>query len=236
MMRFACLMVAAMAVASCAPSQGPKQRYGRFIQLTANPGKVIATELAFARMAREEGTWTAFRHYATEDAVMPSPGIVLVQEALKDVADPPEPIAWGPDLVWSSCGGDYALSTGPATYPGGRKGRFATIWERQNDGEYRWVLDQGFELEQDHVQPELIPGKVADCAPPTGSRFVPTPSPDHSSGHSRDGSLAWVTSIAADCSRTLMVSVRQGDEMVEIFRRRADAPSVPEGAQAARCG
>ncbi|MBX7528011.1 hypothetical protein [Qipengyuania vesicularis] len=236
MLRHALACLTALAVAACMGPQAPRERYGRFLQPVANPGKVIATELAFARMARDEGTWTAFRHYATDDAVMASPGIVLVQEALKDVPDPAEPIVWGPDLVWSSCSGDYALSTGPATYPSGRKGRFATIWERQADGEYRWVVDQGFELEDDHVQPELIPANVADCSSPRASRFVPTPSADHSAGNSADGSLAWATRIAPDCSRTFMVSVKQGDEMVEIFRRQADAPQAPEGAEAPTCG
>ncbi len=39
-----------------------------------DPGRVAAADFAFARMARDEGTWTAFRHYAAPGAVMDAPG------------------------------------------------------------------------------------------------------------------------------------------------------------------
>lgn len=200
------------------------------------PSKVIAAELAFARMAREQGTWTAFRHYATDDALMPSPGFVRVQDVLKGVPDPAQPIVWGPDRVWSSCDGSYAVSTGGAEYPSGRRGRFLTIWQRQDDGSYRWVLDQGFDDSDAEVAPDSIPAIVAECG---STRFVRKPvrrNEAWGSGASDDGSLAWSTTLSADCARTVVISIRDKDGgQEEVFRRKAPAPPTPEGATAPNC-
>ncbi|RYD60478.1 MAG: hypothetical protein EOP58_16285, partial [Sphingomonadales bacterium] len=124
-----------------------------FLGSSAEPSTVIAAELAFARLAREKGTWTAFRETATDDAVWPSPGFVNVKADLKGVPDTAQAIVWEPDRVSVSCDGSFALSTGPATYPNGKRTRFATIWQRQDDGRYKWVLDQGFDLEAGYGKP-----------------------------------------------------------------------------------
>jgi len=207
--------------------------------LGGNPSAVIAAELAFAREAREKGTWTAFRNWATADAQWPGPALESVQQALAGAADPPEPIVWGPDATWVSCDGSFALSTGPATQPTGRRSRFATIWQRQRDGEYRWVLDQGFDLEEGYAEPEMIGAKVADCtggaAAPETDRPEVQRSAAWGSGRSNDGTLAWRTIVAADCRRTLVVEMNQGGAMTEVFRRESPAPSAREGQPAPSC-
>ena len=213
---------------------------GRAALFTADPSKVIAAELAFARMAREKGTWTAFRETAVDDALWPSPALTKVQDDLKGRPDPAQPIVWGPDAIWVSCDGTFALSTGPATLANGRRTRFATIWQRQRDLEYKWVLDQGFDLEAGYAQPEFIGAKVAECsrAGPHRGRWR-DPEVQHGaawgSGTSNDGTLEWSTEIAADCSRTLSVRLHQGGEMSEVFRRHSPAPAVPEGQPAPSC-
>ncbi|MGX7896452.1 hypothetical protein [Tsuneonella sp. HG222] len=201
----------------------------------ADPSKVIAAELAFARAAREIGQWTAFRQFATSDAVMPAPNPRPVAEVLKGRADPAQVIVWEPDLVWASCDGSHALSTGPATYPDGSKGRFATIWQRQGRSEYRWVLDQGFDLEDGYAKPDLIAAHIADCPPGTPAAGNATTWPDRSSGQSRDASLTWETRFAPDCARTFIVRARVEGEMREVFRREAAAPPVPAGRDPVTC-
>jgi len=240
------VMVAAL-LAGCA-SDGPSAR-GNRLDLggprdrdrdpeNANPSAVIAAELAFARMARERGTWTAFREYSTADALWPSPSLTNVRRDLAGTADPAEPIVWGPDAVWASCDGSFAVSTGPATYPGGRRGRFATVWQRQRSGEYRWVLDQGFDLEADYAAPEMIAARVAECPP---DRARPNRRPEvrrgeaWGSGRSNDGTLEWSTAVAADCSRTLTVRVVQSGAPTEVLRRESPAPAAPEGQPAPSC-
>ena len=250
MSRLAChALLAALAatlLAGCAPG-GPSARGNRLDLggprerdfVTANPSAVIAAELEFARAAREDGTWTAFREYSTEDALWPAPALSNVRRDLAGTPDPAEAIVWGPDAVWVSCDGSFALSTGPATYPNGRRSRFATIWQRQRDGDYRWVLDQGFDLEAGYAEPEMIGARVAECAAGTERSRWRRPEVRRSaawgSGRSNDGTLEWTTAIAADCTRTLTVRVSQGGAMSEVFRRQSPRPQAPEGQPAPSC-
>ena len=243
MIRLALAAVATtLLLAGCAPGTArvrPGDEERRDL-LTADPSKVIAAELAFARMAREKGTWTAFRETSVDDALWPSPGLTRVQDDLRGRPDPAQPIVWGPDAVWVSCDGTFALSTGPATLANGRRTRFATIWQRQRDLEYEWVLDQGFDLEADYAQPEFIGAKVADC-PPRGPEPRRWREPDvlkglaWGSGRSTDGTLEWATVVAADCSRTFTVGMVQGGTMTEVFRRHMPAPAAPEGQPSPTC-
>ena len=227
----AVLSIGVALIAGCAGGARMDERRSAFLGSSAEPSAVIAAELAFAREAHDKGTWTAFRHYAADDAVWPGPNWESVQTALKGVADPAQPIAWEPDRVWASCDGSYAFSTGPATHPSGRKSRFTTIWQMQDDGSYRWVLDQGFDLETDYDAPEMIAALIAEC--PAGPR------PQHQdarrglhwqSGQSDDGTLAWSTELKPDCSRTLVVRARRGEEMLEVFRRTSPPPAPPPGS------
>ena len=238
------LLIAAAALSGCMYASDPTTGQGAFRldrhdRLTGgdrgNPSAVIAAELAFARAARETGQWTAFREYATTDANMFGPHVRLTQEMLKGRADPAEAIVWEPDLVWTSCDGTYALSTGPATYPGGERGRFATIWQRQRNREYRWVLDQGFDLEPGYEKPDLIGGHVADCAAKDASRPARTQLANYASGQADDGTFAWETTLNPDCARTFVVRARVDGEWREVFRRVAPAPEAPPGGAAASC-
>ncbi len=227
----------ALALSACAG--GPGSGGQRYLAARANPSDVIATELAFAREARDKGTWTAFRNYATKDAQWPGPQWESVQAALKGVADPAQAIVWEPDQVWASCDGSFALSSGPATHPGGKRTRFATIWQRQDNGAYRWVLDQGFDLEDGYAAPEMISARVADCPAGRLSREGRPPKARRaaawSSGQSDDGTFAWTTELRRDCSRTLVVSLKHEGEMTEVFRRVSPVPPAPANGPAPGC-
>ncbi len=234
------LLLATFALALTACASGPGgPRGGRQIAAAANPGQVIATERAFARMAVEKGTWTAFREYATKDALWPSPALVNVQQSLKGTPDPAQPVIWGPDAAWSSCDGSFAVTTGEAVLPGGRKSRFVTVWQRQDDGEYRWVLDQGFASPGGEVSPDLIPAKVAEC--PKDRRLYDRTDRRARRGSawgsamSDDATLAWDTAIAANCSRTLTVRMAGPDGMQEVLRRTEEPPVPPAGGLPPRC-
>lgn len=232
------LAVAACALlAACAPSPGLDERRAVFLGSAAQPSAVIAAELAFARMAREKGTWTAFRATATDDAIWPAPGWQNVKAALRGLPDPAQPILWEPDMVWSSCDGSFALSTGPATWPDGRKTRFATIWQRQDNGEYRWVLDQGLDADAAYTKPEMIAAEVAECS----KRRLGDPRQKArrglawQSGQSDDGTLAWATELSSDCSRRFTVTARRDGAMTQVFSARATAPAATAGSPRPTC-
>lgn len=237
MLRLAITLSTALALAACST---PSHRPGRVLRPVAEPSAVIAAELAFARMAREKGTWTAFRATSTRDALWPAPRWQNVHDGLRGQADPPQAIVWGPDLVWSSCDGSFALSTGPATYPDGRRTRFATIWQRQSDGEYRWVLDQGLDLEAGYAAPEMIPARVADCRAGRGPTRIARLPPARRgetwhSGRSDDGTLEWMTELSADCSRVFTVRGAAGGSMAEVFRRVSTPPAARVGSPPPSC-
>lgn len=160
-------LVAALAtflLVACASGPGnPRDRYDRLLTPRANPGKVVATELAFARAAQEDGQWTAFADYSTDDAVMFVPEPVNAHTWLKGRANPARAVQWQPHEVWSSCDGSLAVTKGAWQRPDGTVGYFTTVWERQKDGEYEWVLDQGDVLPQPLKQPEFIKTEIAEC-------------------------------------------------------------------------
>jgi hypothetical protein len=199
----------------------------------SDPGEVVAAELAFARLARDKGQWHAFRATAAQGAQMFAPQPVRVEDFLKGRAEAPAGLVWQPYAVWSSCDGAYAVTQG-VWHNGARQGWFATVWQRQRNGAYKWVLDQGGDLTKPAETPEMISARSADCparrAPPHGEgRPARRPSgipvepfdkahpTDFTSHAAPDGSLAWHTEVGGQ-GRTFTVSIRQGADMVEMLR------------------
>ncbi|WP_390550788.1 hypothetical protein [Qipengyuania sp. MTN3-11] len=190
----------------------------------AQPSTIVATEVAFARMARDEGQWTAFRHFATEDAVMHGPsGPFPAQAWLANRGDPAAAVQWAPRTVWVSCDATLAVSMGRYRDPAGAVGSFVTVWRRQDDGTYRWVYDGGAD---DDPQPaprtdsepgpdeivvtafDTIKGEVADCPKPGEAVAAPRWDPvvsgaEVGGGRSDDGSLVWQWRQGADGTRRI---------------------------------
>ncbi|MDE2411835.1 MAG: hypothetical protein KGM18_08705 [Sphingomonadales bacterium] len=197
----------------------------------ANPSAVIAAEIAFAKLAQEKGQWTAFRATATKDAVMFEPEMILAGVWLRDKADPAKAVAWQPHQVWSSCDGSLAVTRGAWQADGGVSGYFTTVWQRQKDGKYRWIADQGEPLPMPLDAPDMIVAKVADCpagyrgkAPKKG-KVAPTPfDPAHRSGASDDGTLTWDVAVAPDHSRRFVITMASGGQPVTVQDLQIEAP------------
>ena len=193
----------------------------------ANPSAVIAAEASLVRLAREKGQWTAFAATAAPDAVLFRPGMVYARDWLRGQLNPPVSVERLPYQVWSSCDGTLMISHG-AWRQGAAFGSFTTVWQRQGDGQYKWVLDQNRATPQLPLQPEMISGFIADCperakrpagGPPQGrdgqpkpenSRNLPPLDPSHRSGKSNDGTLGWDIAIDPTGVRTLTVSWTKG--------------------------
>jgi hypothetical protein len=169
----------------------------------ADPGVVVAAELAFARAAKDKGQWTAFAEYAAADAVMFVPEPVNAQQWLKGRKNPAGTVEWQPYQVWSSCDGSLAVTRGPWTRPDGSVGYFTTVWQRQADGGYKWVLDTGETLDQPLAEPDMIAAQVADCGKEASDMIVsPTTRRSPPSYH-------WEKS-SADKTLTAAVDLREG--------------------------
>jgi hypothetical protein len=199
---------------------------------TANPSALVAAEIAFARMAREKGQWSAFREYADEDATMFVPEAVRARDWLKGRDDPPAPVQWQAHQVWMSCDGTLGVTRGAWQRPDGSTGYFTTIWKRQKKGDFRWVLDQGDTLTQPLAEPDMLSASVADCqrgvrgVEPDGTIVVEEQSASRAkgSGRSADGTLTWKYAVAPDRSRTISVSMRKDGGMREVLALSVAAP------------
>ncbi len=191
-------IAASLALASCAGGAGSGQR----LKPVANPSEVVATELAFARAAREDGQWTAFRKYAADGALIFGPdGAFEAKPWLSKQNNPEQSVRWQPHAVWSSCDGTLAVSRVSFVDPGdGTTGVGHTVWQRGKKGEYRWVFDFGWPTRDTPPQSDMISADVAECGPVSSV-------PDASTGQRRsaDGTLAWGFSYSADGQRNFTV-------------------------------
>ena len=226
MNRIGAFLLAGAAVAMLAAPAGAEKRRRPAGPGTANPSELIATEIAFARAAREDGQWTAFRKFADDEAVMFVPQPVMAKDWLKGQQDPAQPVQWEPYQVWMSCDGTLGVTKGAWHRPDGSVGYFTTIWKQQKKGEYRWVLDQGDALSEPLVKPDWLSASVADC-PQRGSG-----PPPHSGNEDRekrreagmtgygqadDGTLRWSYKVSPDKSRVLSVYLRKSGSMNEVL-------------------
>lgn len=221
-MRLFAAISIALLLAGCAGGrpQISEKRINRALALApgeAQPSKIVATELAFARMARNEGQWTAFRAFAAPEAVIHLPGgTVMAQKYLARLDDPAEAVRWNPRAVWVSCDGISAISKGRYRQADGEVGNYLTVWKRQDDQQYKWVYDMGV---ADNPQPpprptnapagkdeivvsayDAVEGFVSDCpgkganrgkVMPVAPAQILTDGFMGTAGTSADGTLQW---------------------------------------------
>jgi ketosteroid isomerase-like protein len=118
---------------------------------------VLAADRAFAAMAKEKGARAAFVEFADPQAVMFRAGVGAVKgrEAIGQAFQDPAPStpAWDPEGAEVAASADLAYSWGwfvwtPAT--GGpldgkppATGYYVSIWKKQPDGRWKWVVDLG---------------------------------------------------------------------------------------------
>lgn len=220
------LGAAALALSACAGQRAPGPPPAVIKRALANapgaaqPSTIVAAELAFARAARERGQWTAFRLFAAPGALLHGQnGPFAIEPWLATQINPPKAVQWEPRAVVISCDGALAMSQGRFEDPDGTVGNFITVWERQPDGEYRYIFDAGG---PDVPQPpprkpvedgnivvtalDAVKGMIASC--PRGGASIPPPPaiPVGEDGKtdarlSRDGTLRWRWEHRADGTR-----------------------------------
>lgn len=223
-----------LALAACTGSGGPPKPSKRIVALidralagapgAAQPSTIVAAEIAFAQAAQEQGQWTAFAQFAAPGALLHGAnGPFPIAPWLATQTNPPQAVAWKTRIVVMSCDGAVAVSQGRFREPDGTVGNFATVWERQPTGEYRYVFDAGGpDVPQPPPPPQLdvqpgdivvteidsIQGLVATC-PRAGAPTPPPPAiPLGEDGKtdarlSKDGTLRWRWEHRADGTRYL---------------------------------
>ena len=140
------ILIAAFALLMPAAAQKPK---------SADPlTQMVATERAFSRMSEEKGTREAFAAFIADDGILFRPHAVKGKQWMQEHPLPPSTtrplLTWQPIYAFMSRSGDLGYTTGPWQYKNDIKdakpsafGNFMTIWKKQPDGNWRFVLDLG---------------------------------------------------------------------------------------------
>ena len=202
-----------------------------------DPTSAIAAEVAFARAARVEGQWTAFREYAAPASQIHWSGnMAEADEWLRGRADPPQSNRWAARQAWSSCDGSTVLVIGTSTDPAGNWSRFSRIWERQDDGDFLWKYSLSLpdpELTRSRQERErqrdeeaqagnailveaddFIRATVVDCT--TTPTLVPPNTPPVGTlltggGASQDNTLRWIWRTMRDAPNSFGVYAWNGE-------------------------
>jgi ketosteroid isomerase-like protein len=115
---------------------------------------MVHTEQAFSRTAAETNTRDAFMTFIADDGLLFRPGAVNGKKWMQEHPVPPSDkhplLAWQPSFAGMAAAGDLGFTTGPWEFkedvkdekPAGY-GHFVTLWKKQADGSWRFVVDLG---------------------------------------------------------------------------------------------
>lgn len=122
----------------------------------ADVKKIVDAEHAFAAMAAEKGTQPAFLAFMTSDALAFVPEEINAKTYWSERKSNSSLLSWAPNYADISSNGLIGYTTGNWEFrPKGKDdtpsgfGDFVTVWLRQPDGNYKWVLDIGI----NHAKP-----------------------------------------------------------------------------------
>lgn len=116
--------------------------------------EMVKTEQAFSRMAAEKNTRDAFMAYIADDGLLFRNGAVNGKKWMLEHPSPPTDkrplLAWQPAFAGMAAAGDMGFTTGPweakpdinDEKPSGY-GHFVTVWKKQPDGTWKFVVDLG---------------------------------------------------------------------------------------------
>ena len=124
--------------------------------------EMVTTEQAFSKMAEEKNTRDAFMAFIADDGLLFRPGAVngkkwMIEHPAPAPQNPDKKtlLAWQPKFAGMAASGDMGFTTGPWESKADIKdekpqgyGHFVTVWKKQPDGSWKFVVDLGI----DHPQ------------------------------------------------------------------------------------
>jgi ketosteroid isomerase-like protein len=128
-----------------------------FAQKTKEPTaleSMVATELAFAKMAKEQGIRPSFMAYIAEDGILFRPRAVKGKQWMianpLPASDKHPLLSWYPSIADIALAGDMGYTTGPWEFRQDINdakavafGNFLTVWKKQADGSWKFAIDLG---------------------------------------------------------------------------------------------
>lgn len=204
------LAAAALLLALSACASGPQRgdRTARGFNAIANPSAIVATELRFASTARREGQWSAYRDFMADGALLFIPRLVGAETWLDNRPDPGAVIDWQPHHIYIGCDGALAASVGAWQGDDMTHGAYLTVWQRQLDGSYRWLLDYDWPRELRLGEPEFVTTDIIGCpdSEAFGATAVPGSVTSGGKGY-EEGELVNGVRLALTGERALSVSI-----------------------------
>lgn len=111
--------------------------------------KIVDSEHAFARRALDVGAPQSFVEFMTDDAWAFTPDAVNAKTYWSAQKRDESVLEWAPNFADAASDGTFGYTTGnwqlrakPGTEPTAF-GEFNTIWVKQTDGTYKWLVDIG---------------------------------------------------------------------------------------------
>jgi ketosteroid isomerase-like protein len=116
--------------------------------------EMVKTEQAFSKMAEEKNARDAFMTFIADDGLLFRPGAVNGKKWMLEhpvaPSDKKPLLAWQPSFAGMAESGDMGFTTGPWEAKGDIKdekpsayGHFMTVWKKQADGSWKFVVDLG---------------------------------------------------------------------------------------------
>lgn len=124
------------------------------VQVQTPLQEMVQTERAFSRMAAEKNAREAFMAFIAADGLLFRPDAVNGKKWMQEHPLPPSDkhplLAWQPAFAGMAAAGDLGFTTGPweakedvkDEKPSGY-GHFVTLWKKQPDGSWKFVVDLG---------------------------------------------------------------------------------------------
>jgi len=123
-------------------------------QKTSALQDMVKTEQAFSKTAEDKNTRDAFMEFIADDGLLFRPGAVNGKKWMLEHPVPPSDkkplLAWQPAFAGMAAAGDLGFTTGPWEFKNDIKdeqpsgyGHFVTMWKKQANGAWRFVLDLG---------------------------------------------------------------------------------------------
>jgi ketosteroid isomerase-like protein len=121
--------------------------------------EIINADQAFSALSKEMGMKHAFLQYAAQDVVMlrensfPQKGKNALEERFRTISDTGFVLIWEPLFADVAASGELGYSYGIYTStskdaegrPTVEKGTYATVWKKDMNGDWKFVLDTGNE-------------------------------------------------------------------------------------------
>lgn len=151
------LSICLFSVAGCGKGGEQAERIREGVKPSGSGGSqaLIAADCEFASMAVDSGLGAAFVFFAADSATMLRDGSlpIIGKEAIRGLFSGPArgTLTWEPYFADMAGSGDLGYTLGeyqfaPKDTSGGKKvphGYYVTIWKKQPDGSWKFVLDTG---------------------------------------------------------------------------------------------